>query len=72
MTTKEDLHRLIDELPEARTELVRLILDDLNGAADEDGEPPSPEELASLDRGLADIKAGRVKPLRKYERERGI
>jgi len=72
MTTKEDLHRLIDELPEARTELARLILDDLNGAADEDGEPPSPEELASLDRGLADIKAGRVKPLRKYERERGI
>ena len=72
MTTKEDLHRLIDELPEARTELARLILEDLNGAADEDGEPPSPEELASLDRGLADIKAGRVKPLRKYERERGI
>jgi len=71
MTTKADLHRLIDELPEARTELARLILEDLNGAADNDGEPPTPEELASLDRGLADIREGRTKPLSKYERERG-
>ena len=72
MATKEELHRLIDELPEDRAELARLILEDLGEAADEDGEPLSPEDLASLDRGLADIKEGRVKPLRKYERERGL
>ncbi len=72
MVTKEELHRLIDELPEDRAELARLILQDLGGAADEDGDPPSPEELASLDRGLTDIQQGRVKPLRKYERERGL
>ena len=71
MATKEELHRLIDELPEDRAELARLILEDLGGAADEDGEPLGSEELASLDRGLADIKEGRVKPLRQYERERG-
>ena len=61
MTTKADLHRLVDELPEARTELARLILEDLNGADDENGEPPTAEELASFDRGLADIREGRVK-----------
>ena len=30
------------------------------------------EALASLDRGLADVAAGRVKPLAEYERERGL
>ena len=72
MATKEDLHRLIDDLPEDRAELARLILEDLNGAADKDGEPLSSDELTSLDRGLADIQEGRVKPLRKYERDRGL
>ena len=28
--------------------------------------------LASLDRGLADVSEGRVKPLDEYERERGL
>ncbi len=72
MVTKEELHRLIDELPEDRAELARMILEDLTGAADENGEPLSAEERASLDRGLADIKEGRVKSLRQYERERGL
>ena len=72
MTAKEELHRLIEELPDDRTDLARLILEDLRGAADEEGEPLSAEELASLDRGLADIKEGRVKPLDKYERDRGL
>lgn len=72
MATKEDLHRLIDELPEDRAELVRLVLEDLGGAADKDGGPLSTDDLASLDRGLTDIREGRVKPLRKYERERGL
>jgi predicted transcriptional regulator len=30
------------------------------------------DALASLDRGLADLAAGRVKPLAEYERERGL
>jgi len=72
MTAKEGLHRLIEELPEDRTDLARLILEDLRGAADEGGEPLSAEELASLERGLTDIKERRVKPLPKYERERGL
>ena len=39
MTTKEALHFLVDELPENQAELARLLLEDLRGASDEDGEP---------------------------------
>jgi hypothetical protein len=72
MTTKETLHHLVDELPEDQTELARLLLEDLRNAADTDGPPLDHEALASLDRGLADIAAGRVKPLDEYRRERGL
>ena len=71
MTTREVLHHLVDELPEEQTELARLWLGDLRHAGDEDGPPLDAEALASLDRGLADVVAGRVKPLAEYERERG-
>jgi hypothetical protein len=69
MTVKEELHRLIDALPD---EQALELLDDLRDGADADGPPLDAEALASLDRGLADIVAGRVKPLEDYERERGL
>jgi len=72
MTTREALHQLVDELPEEQAELARGWLQDLRDAADQDGSPLDPEALASLDRGLADLAAGRVKPLSEYERERGL
>ena len=72
MTTREALHHLVDELPEQQTELARLWLEDLRHAADEDGPPLEAEALASLDRGLADVAAGRVKPLAEYEHKRGL
>jgi hypothetical protein len=72
VTTKEALHHLIDELPEDQTELARVLLEDLQGAADAGGPPLDEETLASLDCGFADIAAGRVKPLDEYERERGL
>ncbi|MBI3693735.1 MAG: hypothetical protein HY238_02685 [Acidobacteria bacterium] len=72
MTTKEVLHRMVDELPDDQAELARQILEDLRDAADAGGEPLDAEALASLHRGLADIQAGRVKPLEQYERERGL
>lgn len=71
-TTREALHQLVDELPEDQAELARVWLQDLRDAADDDGPPLDPESLASLDRGLADLSAGRVKPLGEYERERGL
>jgi len=47
-------------------------LEDLRGAADADGPPLDAAALESLDRGLADVAEGRVKPLDQYERERGL
>ena len=72
MTTREALHQLVDQLPENQAELAHVWLLDLRDAADEDGPPFGQETLASLDRGLADLAAGRVKPLAEYERERGL
>jgi len=69
MTVKEELHRLVDELPEDHAELARQWLEDLRDAADTDGRPLDAEALASLDRGLADIAAGRVVSLEDFERE---
>jgi len=70
MTTREDLHHLVGELPENQTDLARALLEDLRNAADADGLPLGEETLASLDRGLADIAAGRVKSLDHYDRDR--
>jgi hypothetical protein len=72
MTTREALHQLVDQLPEAQAELAQVWLQDLRDAADDDGPPLDAEALASLDRGLADLAAGRVKPLAEYQRERGL
>ncbi|MGO9094432.1 MAG: hypothetical protein ACLQGV_04350 [Bryobacteraceae bacterium] len=47
-------------------------MEDLRDASDADGPPLDAAALASLDRGLADVSEGRVKPLDQYERERGL
>jgi hypothetical protein len=72
MTSREALHHLVDELPDDQAELARVLLEDLSDAADPGGPPLDAEALASLDRGLADIEAERVKPLDEYKRERGL
>ena len=72
MTTRETLHQLVDQLPEEQAELARVWLEDLRDAADADGPPLDAATMTSLDRGLADVLEGRVKPLDQYERERGL
>ena len=72
MTSREALHQIVDQLPDDQAELACLLLEDLRDASDPDGAPLDAESLDSLDRGLADAKAGRVKPLAQYERERGL
>jgi len=72
MTTREALHHLVDELPDEQAEIARVWLEDLREAADENGPQLDAETLASIDRGLADVAAGRAKPLEEYERERGL
>jgi len=72
MTTRETLRQPVDDLPDDQAELARVWLEDLQCASDDDGPPPDPETLASLDRGIADVSAGRVKSLEQYARERGL
>jgi predicted transcriptional regulator len=64
VTVKEELHRLIEGLAD---EHARNLLDDLRDAADVNGPPLDSEARASLDRGLADISAGRVVSLEEFE-----
>jgi hypothetical protein len=63
MTVKDELHRLIDALPDQHA---RELLEDLRDAADVDGDPCDAEALASLDRGLEDIAAGRTMSLEEF------
>jgi hypothetical protein len=64
VNVKEELHRLIEGLPD---EHARELLDDLQDAADVNGLPPDSGARASLDRGLADISADRVVSLEEFE-----
>lgn len=72
MTTREALHNLVDQLPEDQVDLARHWLEDLRDAADDDGPALDAAALESLDRGLADVAEGRVKPLEQYARERRL
>lgn len=72
--TKDALHRLVDELPEDQLAEAHQFLQDLVRGANSEAadEPLDPETLASLERGLEDIRAGRVKSLEQYEKDRGL
>ena len=72
MTTREALHNVVDQLPEDQVDLARHWLEDLRDAADDDGPALDAAALESLDRGLADVAEGRVKPLEQYARERRL
>lgn len=72
MTTKEELHEIIDSLSEEQADLARIALDDLLEAAGPDEEPVDEHVLGSLDRGITDVAAGRVTALEAYERKRGL
>jgi hypothetical protein len=61
MTVREDVHQLIDALPEERLADVRDYIADLR---DEDT-PLSPESAAAIEEGLDDIRNGRTISLRR-------
>ncbi len=70
MTTKQALHRLIDELPESAVPKAAEFLEELTGElaglppslrdAPWDDEPETPEERMGVRQALEDIRAGRV------------
>ena len=69
-TPRDELRRLIEQLPEDRLEFARQYLEHLRQESDED-EVLTPEERAHIDEGLADLAAGRVVSDEEMRREFG-
>ena len=68
MTVRENVHQLVDALPEDRLADVLDYLTDL-----QDTDPSiSPETKAAIEEGLDDIQNGRTTPLHEYQRLRGL
>ena len=71
MTVREELHRIVDELPEEELLELRQIVDDLKTGT-EGEETVSAESLAAIQEGLADIKAGRTVSWEQVKNENGL
>jgi hypothetical protein len=67
MTVRENVHQLVDALPEDRLPDVLDYLADLNGS-DEIGA----ETRAAIEEGLDDIRNGRTITVEEYRRTRGL
>ena len=68
MTVRQKLHQLVDELPDEYIAEVSRYVDSLR-ATEIDDEPLSTEDVASIELGLEDIRAGRVQSLDDHKRE---
>lgn len=68
MTARENVHQLVDTLPEDRLEDVLDYLADLGETAATLNAGTS----AAIDEGLDDIRNGRTIPLEEYRRSRGL
>jgi hypothetical protein len=68
MTVRENVHRIVDTLPDERLEDVLDYLAELN---EPDG-PLSAETRAAIEEGLDDIRNGRTIALDEYRRPRGL
>jgi len=67
MSVKEELHRLVDQLPERELETARRMLENLSIEADDD--PITPEELAEMEEGAAQIERGESITLDEFRRK---
>lgn len=69
MTTRERLHKLVDELPEDATAEAFALISDL--AQPDDGQL-SADEIEAIDEAEAAIAAGDVRPLSEARRDLGL
>ena len=79
MTIKDELHRLVDELPQKELHGAKRFLEYLRNMGDpflealmeapEDDEPETEEEKAAVAEAYEDLKAGRLIPLDEVKRE---
>jgi hypothetical protein len=82
MTIKDELHRLVDELPESESHAAKRFLEYLRNMGDpvlrarleapEDNEPETEEERAAVAEAYEDFKAGRVVSHQELKRELGL
>lgn len=68
MTVRENVHQIVDTLPDERLDDVLDYLAELS----EPDEPLSAETQAAIGEGLDDIGNGRTIPLEEYRRTRGL
>lgn len=68
MTVRENVHQIVDTLPDERLEDVLDYLAELS----EPDEPLSADTRASIEEGLDDIRNGRTIALDEYRRTRGL
>jgi hypothetical protein len=68
MTVRENLHQIVDALPEERLDDVLDYLAEMS----EPDEPLSGETRAAIEEGLNDIRNGRTIALEEYRRTRGL
>ena len=68
LTVRENVHQMVDTLPEASLAEVLDYLAELSGPE----ETLSAETLAGIEEGLADIRGGRMIGLEEYRRTRGV
>lgn len=67
MTVRENLHQLVDTLPEERLEEALDFLDQL-----EDDDTLTPEEEAAVERAEEDFRQGRTITLEEFKRIHGL
>ena len=82
MTSKEELHRLLDELPEGELHAVRRFLEFLRSGrhdpliralveATEDDEAETPEEAVAIREAWQDCLSGKTRPWPEVRKELG-
>lgn len=67
--TRQEVHELIDEIPDERLDSVAAILVEI--VEDED-EPLTAAAIDGLDESAADVAAGRVRPVGQVVEELGL
>ncbi len=68
MSVRENVHQIVDALPEDRLADVLDYLADLQDTNEQFGT----ETKAAIEEGLADLRAGRTMTLEEYRRTRGL
>ena len=73
MSIKDEIHHLVEQLPEGELHAARRFLAYLCAAPEEfDDEPLSAEAAEALQRAEEAMKRGEYLTLEEYERERGL